>query len=188
METNEYLGMVKLFAGNYAPLNWSFCNGALLEISKYQALFSVIGNFYGGDGRTTFALPDLRSRVPVGMGASPGHINYELGQLGGNETTYLTTSNLPAHTHNAHLMISNENANLRTPDASGVSSLAVNGELNGREFAPFLNYINESPNTPLNSTSVVNGSTGGNAPFDIRQPYVALNYIICIDGLYPPRS
>src|SRR5690242_748945 len=94
-----YIGTILLFAGNFAPLNFAFCDGRLLPISQFQALFAILGTTYGGNGTTNFALPDLRGRVPLGMGQAPGRTPYVIGQTGGNETTQLTIPNMPAHNH-----------------------------------------------------------------------------------------
>lgn len=179
---DEFLGIIKLFAGNFAPRGWAFCQGQLLAISQNTALFSILGTTYGGDGRTTFALPDLRGRVPVGFGSGPGLPSFEQGQTGGEVAHTLLQPELPAHTH--ALAVSNANASVSTP-AQG-NTIATPGAMSGREFIPTLGYTNTPPNTALNPQSV--GVAGSSMPHNNMQPYLGLNYIICLEGIYPSRS
>ena len=181
-----FLGQVVLFAGNYAPRNWMYCNGQILSIMQYQALYSLLGVNYGGDGRVTFALPDLRGRVPVGFGQGPGLTPRQLGQAGGSETNFLNTMNLPAHNHGGSLHVSSANASqsAATPGAS----IAAPGTLSGRTFTPTEGFNTAAPNTNLNSASVTTGFTGGNQPVNNMQPNLAVNYIICVEGYYPSRN
>ena len=169
-----YIGAIILFCGNFAPKGWALCNGQLLQISANTALFSILGTTYGGNGVNTFALPDLRGRVPIHPGQGNGLSPYVLGQVGGAESVTLQTVNLPPHNH------------------------ALNGDnsANGKEF-PGPNHVigtsltdkmysGNPPNTNMNPASV--GMTGGSAPFGIVQPYQAINYIIALQGIYPSRN
>jgi microcystin-dependent protein len=183
---DEFMATVKLFAGNFAPRNWAFCHGQLLAISQNAALFSLIGTTYGGDGHTTFALPDLRGCVPLGAGHGPGHSSYEPGQTGGQESTSLSVNNMPAHTHEAHLSVSGENAG--QAKATPGSTIATPGYPDGRDFKTTYGYNTSNPNVGLNENSISVGSSGGSQPFDNRQPYLAMNYIICLNGIFPPRN
>jgi len=171
-----FIGEVRIFAGNFAPRGWAFCEGQVLPISQNQALFSLIGTIYGGDGRTTFALPDLRGRVPLGKGNGPGLSNYPLGVRGGSESTVLKSSNLPSHNHG--LGASTERATERTPAEDLVLCT-------GRRRKTKI-YCSAAADIFMSQSSV--GTTGSNTPFDIRQPYLAMNYIIALQGIFPSRT
>jgi len=165
-----FIAQIMAFGGNFAPRFWADCNGQLLPISSNTALFSLIGTIYGGDGRTTFALPDLRGRVPMHYGNGPGLSPRTQGQKIGFENITLSVANLPAHGHN---ILAAEEASLDAPDnafiaASGVPSFATTG------------------NTTLNSASVTN--TGGNVPIQIIQPSLVIRYVIALVGIFPSRN
>jgi len=177
---------IRIFAGNFAPRNWFFCQGQLLAISQFQALFSLLGTIYGGDGRTTFALPDLRGRVPLGPGNGPGLSSYRQGQKGGVEQNILNVTQLPSHTHNTVINVSSGNASSSTPTAG--ASIATPGTGSGRSFSPTLGFDNATPNVALNPRSVTVGNTGANQGVENRQPWSALHYIICYQGIFPSRS
>ncbi len=178
---DEYLGMIKLFAGNFAPKNWAFCNGQLLPVAQNQALFSLLGVNYGGNGTTTFALPDLRGRTPVCYGQSQGGQNYPLGQVGGLEAVTLLTLNMPSHNHTLNASTTTGNAVPATDGLLAVSS----GSSGGGDSFSGITYLNAEGNAPMNVASV---SVGGNSQsHDNRPPFMALNYIICLNGLYPSR-
>lgn len=168
------IGEVKLFAGNFAPRGWAFCDGQLLAIASNTALFSILGTTYGGDGRTTFALPDLRGRVAIGPRSGPGLSTYQLGQKSGSESKILTTNQLPSHSHTV----------------SGVSTIGNSNDPTGKLPAQTGLFDNEYSDAPadvqLNSTMI--GNTGTNQPVDIRQPSLSINYIICLTGIFPSRS
>lgn len=170
-----FIAEIKLFAGNFAPLGWAFCEGQLLPINQNQALFSLLGTNYGGDGRTTFALPDLRGRVSVHPGAGPGLSQYRLGEKGGAETITLTAQQMPAHSHSL-------NANTENGDTSDTpgSSLA---DTRGRDN----DYMKSGAvNTAMSASSI--GSAGDGQAHENRQPYLAINYIIALQGIFPSRS
>ncbi|MCV9930425.1 tail fiber protein [Flavobacterium sp. LS1R49] len=187
---DEYIGIVKIFAGNFAPAGWAFCDGSLLSIAQNQALFAIIGTTYGGNGQNTFGLPDLRSRVPLGAtnasGPGPGLSTYPLGQPVGTEKNTLLITNLPPHSHTGTMSVSKSNGSLEIP-VDG-SSLAASGTPSGRGFAPTMTYNSVTPDTKLNATSVVLSSTGGGIPVNNIQPVLAINYIICLQGLFPSRN
>lgn len=183
---DEYMGVVKLFAGNFVPENYLMCDGTLLSVSQNSALFAILGTTYGGDGTTTFALPDLRGNVAVGAGKSKTGSTYDEGHTSGTENVSLTVANLPAHTHNGSVVVSSSNSSLDTP-ING-SSIGKPGSASGRDFTPSLGFVNETPSVTLSNTSVVTTATGSNIPVTNMQPYVALNYIICVKGLFPPRQ
>ncbi|MEZ4959287.1 MAG: tail fiber protein [Saprospiraceae bacterium] len=170
-----FIGEIKLFAGNFAPRGWAFCDGQLLPISQNTALFSILGTTYGGDGRTTFALPDMRGRVPLHQGTGPGLSDYSLGQRGGTESVTLTVLELPPHSHSL-------NANKQNGDTSDTpgSSLA---DTKGSDR----DYM-KSGEVDIQMSAKSIGSTGGGMPHENRQPYLAINYIIAMQGVYPSRS
>lgn len=167
-----FIGQIMPWPINYAPDGWAFCDGSLLQISDNTALFSLIGNMYGGDGRTTFGLPDLRGRAAVGAGTGPGLSPYHLGQFGGMEQVTISADNLPAHTHPTPA--SGNEANVETP----APNVAPAGGPRGSAF-----YA-----SPVNASLAPTGNnTTSNKPIDNRQPLLALNYIIALQGLYPSR-
>lgn len=173
------MAVIAMFAGDFAPKYWAFCSGQLLSIAQNSALFALLGTTYGGDGRTTFGLPDLRGRIPMHSGQGPGLSSYQLGQIAGTETTTLTLQNLPAHTHQASFSFS-------------VSSAAANADEPAGNV-PALTSINAynqgiSPNGQLGGVNAVVQPTGGNQPFSIRQPYLGINFIIAMQGIFPSRN
>jgi len=182
----EYVGMIKLFAGNYAPQGWALCNGQLLLPHRYQNLFSVIGTIYGGDGTQSFALPDLRGRVPLGVGAGQDLTSYKEGEKGGAENAKVELKNMPAHKHGVHLHANSEKAAYSVPVATSV--LAAPGRPEGRAFEQTFGYSDTVPNVQLSDTSVTMDEAGTGEPFKIVQPFIAMNYVICLEGIYPPRS
>lgn len=183
----EYLGIVKLFAGNFAPKGWALCNGQLLSIAQNQALFSLLGTVYGGDGRTTFALPNFQSRIPVGAGQSQGLSNYLPGQVAGSQAVTLITSNLPAHVHMGPGKISVSPANATDSVPVKGASIAVPGSLVSRVFTPTLGFATSTPSVDL-TTNIMTSATGSNAPVSVMQPYLSMCYIICLQGGFPSRN
>lgn len=204
---NPTIGEITMFAGNFAPRQWAFCDGQLLAISTYQALFSIIGTTYGGDGRTTFALPDLRGRAPIHSGngsTGPGLSPRPLGQRSGQETVTLTTLEIPSHTHYSQVTQSpggiasgtiNAGANGNTNNPSG-KFLAQSGNIGPNQ----INVYGDDNNVPMASGSVsidmsnipaptvTNTNTGGGQPHNNMQPYLAVNFIIALEGTYPSRN
>jgi microcystin-dependent protein len=164
-----YVGEIRMFAGNFAPAGWAFCNGALLPISENETLFQLIGTTYGGDGQSTFALPDLQGRIPLHMGTGGGQA-YVLAQTGGVETVTLTTQQIPAHNH---LMVVSTN-NASTANAQG-NVLA--------QTPSYTPYIVDSPSVSLNPASL--GSTGGSQPHNNLQPFLCISFIISLFGIFP---
>lgn len=173
-----YIAQILMFAGNFAPKNWAFCNGQTLNIASNTALFSIIGVMYGGDGRVNFKLPDLQGRVPVGAGQGPGLPGYAVGQAGGTETVTLTPQQLAVHTHEmtASVSVSDENGN----SAEVASNLYANTATSN--YAPAT-----SANGSLAGVNAVGAPAGGMAPISIVQPFLGLNYVICLYGAWPPR-
>lgn len=176
------IGEVRIFAGTFAPRSWAFCQGQLMAISENSALFSVLGTTYGGDGRTTFGLPDLRGRAAVGPGTGPGLPTVRLGEKEGRETTTLLAQNLPSHHHT--LNVSNTAGATSTPTNAFPALSQVQTERGGENYG--VNSYGNAPNSNMNNN--VLGNTGGSTPVDIRNPYLPCNYIICLYGIYPSRS
>jgi microcystin-dependent protein len=175
-----YIGSIQMFAGNFAPRGWAFCAGQTLPIAQNTALFSIIGTTYGGNGTTTFQLPDLRSRVAVGSGQGNGLSPWALGESQGFESVTLTTNQLPAHNHN--VQVSGSPANSAT---AGGNYLAVaNGDFSGDPV--IVNTYNGTPNAVLGANSI--SLTGQGLPVDNLQPSLAVNYIICTQGIFPSRN
>ena len=167
------IGEMKLFAGNFAPRGWAFCEGQTLPISENTALFSILGTTYGGDGRTTFRLPDLRGRGPMQHGNGPGLPNYRLGQLGGASQNNLITNNLPSHKHNVKVNVSNSDG--EEPVSTGIlanhtGAFLMNGT-SGKELG-----------------EVTQNNTGNNVSVNNVQPFLSINYIIALVGTYPSRN
>lgn len=169
-----YIGEIRLFAGNFAPRYWAFCQGQIIPIAQNTALFSILGTTYGGNGTTNFALPDLRGRVPIQAEQGPGLSYYSLGQVSGTETYTLVLNQLPPFV--PFLRASNEIANTDDPTGALLAK-PTNGLMLYRTGA--------SPNAVMHPSSI---SLGGNQPTQNRQPYLALNYIICTEGIFPPRD
>ncbi|MET0461851.1 MAG: tail fiber protein [Chitinophagaceae bacterium] len=175
------IGVVTAFAGNFAPKTWAFCNGQQMIVSQNQALFSIIGNKFGGDGQTTFNLPDLRGRAPVGAGTGQNITPYQLGQASGVDQLKLTVDNLPVHTHSGNVSFSlrcdNSSSGSPTPDFSFPNELADS-------YAPAPTGVMQPP--AYNNPVLANAGASGEVPN--RSPYLTLNFIICLMGIYPTRS
>lgn len=167
--STPYVGEVRLFAGNFAPSGWMLCLGQLIPISEYEVLFNLIGTTYGGDGQATFALPDLRGRVPVHQGAGPGLSPRVMGELGGTETVTLQAGHMPLHTH--ALVASTATASGSTPSGAMLASTTV------------ASYDPNPATTPMASGAV--SSAGGSQPHDNMAPTLTLNYIISLFGIFP---
>ena len=191
-----FIGTILIWPCNFTPLRWLPCEGQILPINQYQALFSLLGTTYGGDGTTNFALPDLRGRIPLGKGQGQGLSKHILGERAGAESVTLTTTNLPAHSHTA--TASQPTFSVSTNEAtqnvatSGSSLGSAKTEIS-REYHDTNSYTTAEPNTQLNASTVGAPKisveqTGGNQPFNLFQPYLSLSFIICVEGYYPPRS
>lgn len=169
---DPYLGEIRMFAGNFAPVGWLKCDGQLLSISQNDALFSLIGTTYGGDGQTTFALPDLRGRLPIHTGTQSG-ISYTIGQAAGTENVTLTTQQLPAHSHVASVQTQQGNTN--TPNGA----VWANSTLD--QFGT---------DTPLQGAMNVSaaGVVGGSQPHSNMMPFLCVNFIIATEGIFPTQN
>lgn len=189
------IGEVKMFAGNFAPRNWAFANGQLLPISQNTALFSILGTIYGGDGRTTLALPDFRGRVSMGPGRGPGLSSYRPGQKGGAESVTQSAAQLASHSHTA-TTTATTTSTLKASATNGDSAdpngrVLANGRNNNRIYladnSPGVG-MNGAAITSTTSASTAVGNAGGGQAMSVLQPYLAMNYIICLQGIYPSRS
>ncbi len=167
------IAQIILFGGNFAPRSWAFCEGQLLAISSNTALFSILGTIYGGDGRTTFGLPDLRGRVPIHPGSGPGLSSYRLGQKSGVENVTLLSTQIPSHNHT--LMASNDAGTSSEPS----NMLLANTGALDKEYGT-------GNLTPMNGQAISN--SGGSQAHTNMQPYLAVNFCICLQGIFPSRS
>ncbi|MGW8482656.1 phage tail protein [Microbacterium sp. NPDC055903] len=168
--SEPYLGEVRIFAGNFAPVGWAFCDGSLLRITQYEALYTLLGVTYGGDGVNTFALPDLRGRYALGAGQSQGQV-YVQGQSAGVEDVTLTRLQIPVHSHAA---MAAGSATSTSPDGGMWAVQAATAFADG------------APSVDLADDAL--GSSGGNQPHQNMPPYVAINHIIALEGVFPPQN
>jgi microcystin-dependent protein len=168
-----FLGQVKLFAGNFAPQGWHDCDGSLLPISENTALFALIGTTYGGDGQTTFALPDLRGRAAIGVGQGPGLSSYVLGETGGQENVTLTVNQLPSHAHTLQ-------ATSALGSSASPATLAPSASPDG------IGAYASTPNATMNASTLE--GAGGGQPHENMKPFLAVRYIICVSGIFPSRN
>ncbi|MGH9891014.1 MAG: phage tail protein [bacterium] len=170
--SDPYIGEIKLVGFNFPPVGWALCDGQLLSIAQNDALFALIGTTYGGDGQTTFALPDFRSRIPIHQGTGSSGTTYTIGENGGTETVTLTVNQLPAHTHPAKAQ-------------SGAGNQAGPG---GNVWASSsLNQYNPSAaDSDMNALAIT--SSGGNQPHDNMMPFLAINFIIALEGIFPAQG
>jgi microcystin-dependent protein len=169
-----FIGEIRMFGGNFAPMDWAFCNGQLLSIAQNTVLFSLLGTTYGGDGKTTFALPNLQGATPMHQGAGPGLTPRTLGETGGAESVTLTEPQLPNHAHVANASSS--------PGTLGDPTNAIWGA-GGRGTPAVYSTVGD---TPMSIQSLT--PAGGSQPHNNRQPYQAVSFIIALQGIFPPRS
>jgi microcystin-dependent protein len=187
--SDQFVGEIRLFPFNFAPTGWAICSGQLMAISQNTALFSLLGTMYGGDGKSTFALPDLQGRVPMNYGTGAGLTERLQGEEGGSETLALTIGEMPAHTHTmtagGTLRGKNASADRQSP-AGAVPAIESAGVT--------ATYSNALADTPMRAGGVTfsgpatAATAGGGTPHENRQPYLTLNYCIALQGVFPPRS
>lgn len=170
----RYIGEIRMFSGNFAPVGWAMCNGQLLPIAQNTALFSILGTTYGGNGKTNFALPDLRQRIPMHAGTGPGLSPRDLGEQGGEAATTLSALQLPSHSHG--MTASSATASVQSPaNALLAKPVTISAPYHeATSLAP-------SPQGPL-------GTAGGSSAHNNLQPYLVVNFIIALSGIFPPRS
>ncbi|SCX82323.1 phage tail protein [Alkaliphilus peptidifermentans] len=169
---DQYVGEIRMFAGDYAPIGWALCHGQLLSVFEHEMLFSVIRTSYGGDGITNFAVPDLRGRIPIHQGQSVGGKNYIIGQKGGTEEVTLTNIHLPIHSHNV------------TATSAEGTEASPEGAYPSNKIAQYTQETTDLSHMNANSISY----EGGNQPHNNMMPYLAINYIIALEGDYPIRD
>jgi len=167
--SDPFIGEIRMFGGNFAPAGWMFCDGQLLPISENDALFTLIGTTYGGDGQETFALPNLQSRVPMHAGTGPDGITYDLGEQAGVEQVTLTVQQIPTHTH--PILASNTTAGTQTPG--------------GNVAAQGVGQIYSSADSPILLSPQSVAAAGGSQPHENLQPYLCINFIISLFGIFP---
>lgn len=170
--SQPYVGEIRMFGGNFAPAGWEFCNGQLISISENETLFNLIGTTYGGDGQSTFGLPDLRGRLPIHMGQGPGLSPHTIGEMSGTENVTLTQNQIPSHTHTP---LANSASSSDSP--SGNVWAAASGA------APY----GAAPG-PLQMNPAMIGAAGGSQPHDNLHPYLAVSFIISLFGIYPSQT
>ncbi len=171
--SEPFIGEIRMFAGNFAPRGWAYCDGQLLATSQNKALFSLLGTIYGGDGRTTFGLPELRGRIPLHKGTGPGLSDRKVGSKGGGEKVTLTTNQLAPHTHDW-------NANTAVADSS-----APAGKVTAKATAPVI-YRDKAQTTDLASATIANA--GGSQPHNNLMPTLCVHFIVALFGIYPSRN
>jgi microcystin-dependent protein len=190
---SPFLGMIIIWAPNFAPQNWALCAGQLMPVNQNTALYSLLGTTYGGDGHTSFGLPNLQGGFPIGSGNAPGGSHYLPGQAAGHETTTLNTANMPQHIHEAGALSASTQAwDTPATDHSPVAGKGLAAAKQGTDprSANAATYADPSGNPvnlaggPVQGTT---GMTGANAPFSNMPPYLALNFVIALSGIYPPR-
>jgi len=182
--SEPFVAQIMMFGGNFAPRGWAFCNGQILSIAQNTALFSLLGTTYGGNGQTTFALPNLQGRAPIHAGQSPGTSQYALGEMAGTENVTLISAQMPIHTHTTVVTI-NANASPQTASAEPTDAVMAGGS--GQNI-----YATGAPDgtTTMNAgmaTAVV-GMAGGSQPFSVLQPFLCVNFIIALQGIFPSRN
>ena len=201
--SDPYLGEIRMAGFNFAPSGWAQCQGQLLPISQNQALFSLLGTYYGGNGVTNYQLPDLRSRTPVGIGQGLGLSDIVIGEMGGTENTTLTTQNMPQHTHTATVTGGGGTASIAIPTTTSTASqtgapsaTSVLGPvgISNRQGELYSTATPDVTLKPFNATvtggapTVENGMAGNSLPFSLRNPYLGINFIIALAGVFPSRG
>lgn len=187
--SEPFLGEIRMFGGNFAPFGWAFCDGQLLSISDNDALFALLGTTYGGDGQTTFGVPDLRGRCPVGFGSGPGLSTIGLGQVSGTENVSLLPSQIPPHSHGAQMPVAIPAVASSTNVQSAPAVTTTLGPVTGAGRAGTL-YSTDAATTSLApfSSTVALTPTGGSQPMPVREPGLGTNFIIALQGIFPSRS
>jgi microcystin-dependent protein len=181
--SDQFLAEIRIFAGNFAPFGWAFCDGQILSISQNAALFSLLGTTYGGNGQSNFALPNLQGSAPMHQGQGAGLSFRDLGETGGEQTVMLLSSEMPAHSHT-----------LSATTTTGTTATSTNNQLalatagGGKTSAANIvnSYSSAAANTPLNSSGL--STVGGNLPHNNMMPYLGLTFIIALQGIFPARS
>ena len=186
--SEPFLAEIVMFAGNFAPRGWAFCQGQILSIAQNTALFSLLGTTYGGNGQTTFALPDFRGRSPVGTGQGPGLSSVDLGEMGGNETHTLTLTEMPVHNHTATI----GTLNMRAKNAAGNSQSPVGNVPAAEASGVTATYSSAAADSNMAAGALAGApsiaTAGSSQPFALRNPYLGMNFIIALEGVFPSRN
>jgi microcystin-dependent protein len=194
---DPYLAEIRIFSGTFEPLGWKFCQGQSLPIASYDALFTLLGTSFGGDGVTTFNLPDLRGRVPVHPGQGPGLTGINEGEMGGSETQSLTLQSMPTHNHGAVVTMSTASITMKVstdPPSQGTATAGASLCVRGGTSTNLVNTFKVvEPDTAMNTASVSsvnvsNSVAGSSQPHENMQPWIAMNYMIAVEGIYPSQS
>ena len=176
------IGEIRMFAGNFAPRTWAFCANQILPIAQNTALFSILGTTYGGNGQTTFALPDFRGRTAIGTGQGPGLPNVQLGEMAGTQTVTLTTATMPAHTHALTGTVSPQG----NQGAAGLSNDPSNRRFAGTNI--FTGASDDVSNMAAAVSTLAIGVNGSSQPVGTLPPYLGMNFIFCVEGIFPSRD
>jgi microcystin-dependent protein len=173
---DQYVGEIRIFPGNFAPAHWALCNGQLLPIAQNTALFSLLGTFYGGDGKSTFSLPNLQGNVPIGFGSGPGLSQRSLGEASGVSTVTLLPTEMPSHTH------------VPNCTTSGGGNASPGGNIWSKPPGKTVpaEYSASAPNSLMTAGAIA--TTGSGLPHNNLQPFLGLNFIIALQGVFPPRA
>lgn len=201
---DEFLGTIKIFGFNFAPRGWTLCQGQLLSISANTALFSLLGTTYGGNGQTTFGLPDLRGRTAIGAGQGPGLPDYSIGEVAGSPAVTLTSNQMPIHTHaaTATAVSTSTSTSASTLVAEGTAADAQNPNNKMLATGNFYTTPNPANNRTMAAESIATTTTtdtttnvtvtvaqaGGSQPVSVMNPFLAVNYSICLSGIFPSRN
>lgn len=186
---NPYLASIWLFGGNFNPRGFLLCSGQILSISQNTALFSLLGTYYGGNGTSNFALPDLRGRTPIGQGQGPGLSDYVLGEVVGTENTTLLSNNIPLHSHLINVVNTYTSATATSnPSNNFLSEGPKQGNLPVSPVDKFYNNVSPLTNVSLNPQAIGLNVGGAGLPVNIQQPYLTVTAIICASGVFPARN
>lgn len=186
MSTEPFIGEIKILGFSFPPQGYQLCQGQMMSVANYTALFSLLGTTYGGDGVTTFGLPDLRSRIPVGMGQGTGLSNYAIGEIGGFESTVLSLAQLPMHNHGA------TGINVKLPVGTANADASAANNYIADATAAMGDFFGDTPSPTLTlGAATVSGNTtmaGSSQPISLLHPYLTVNYSIATDGIFPSRN
>ena len=190
--SEPFIGEIRMFGFNFPPRNWVTCSGQLLPISQNPTLYALINGYYGGDGRTTMGVPDLRGRAPISSGQAPGLSYYTLGERGGSELTYLNDTQIPSHSHTATPNLESLTPAANSTGNEGSPGGNVPAEYTMQGARSPANFYSNAADTNLKAGTVTGtiaiGDNGGGQPHNNRPPYIALNFCMAIAGLFPPRN
>ncbi|MCD1638527.1 tail fiber protein [Pseudomonas stutzeri] len=181
--SEPFLGEIRMVGFNFAPHGWAFCQGQIMSIAQNTALFSLLGTMYGGNGQTTFGLPDLRGRSPVGTGRGGGLSDIVVGEMSGAENVTLLTSNMPMHTHPTSVEVAGAATTPTTTPSTTNNVLGASGGGPGQAT-----IWSTEMSSPVQMAGVVSGVAGGSQPFSVRDPYIGINFVIALQGIFPSHN